>query len=106
MNEDQKLLLKISENLATNTEATKGIQTDISGIKDHLGKLNSKVATQEAAANATNATVELHTRMLKDIQEEKERARENRRKLAWLTIDKVVYVIIVAYIMTKIGLAN
>lgn len=41
---DTNILIQISKDLATNTEVTKGIESDVNDIKVHLNTLNGKVA--------------------------------------------------------------
>lgn len=102
MQEDPSLpvLLKISADLATNTEATKGIER-------HLRELNGKVATQESFTRTLHETVQLHTRVLDGIDKNSERSSANRARIAWLTVEnifKLAFAIAIAYLLYQAGL--
>ncbi len=97
---DQNLLIKIASDLATNTQATKGIEA-------HLGILNSKVALQEANQSTLKTAFDLQQITLTGLVDNEKKRAENRGRIAWLTIDnifKVVFGIAMAYLLYKAGL--
>ncbi len=96
---DQQILLKISTDLATNTEATKNIEK-------HLSTLNSKVALQEALSSTLKTAVDLQAITLQGLVDKEKNRLQNRGRLAWLTIDnifKLVFGLCMAYLLYKAG---
>ena len=79
---DQNLLISISKDLATNTEATKNIEK-------HLVTLNGKVATQESFTRTLQTAVDLNNTTLEGIVAKENERLMNRTKLRWLTLDNV-----------------
>jgi RNA-binding protein YlmH len=97
---EQNLLIEISKNLATNTEATKNIEK-------HLVQLNGKVASQESFTRTLKTAVDLQAVTLDGLVTREANGVERRRKLAWLTIDnifKFVFGAAMTYLLYKAGL--
>jgi hypothetical protein len=99
MSEDQRVLLQIAKDMATNTEATKNIER-------HLRELNGKVATQESFTRTLQTTVELHTSIFEKMNEEQKKREENRSRLNWLTVENVfkfVFALAIAWLLWLAG---
>lgn len=97
---DQNLLIEISKNLATNTEATKNIE-------GHLRLLNSKVALQEANQSTLKTAFDMQQVTLQGLVDKETKRSENRNRLAWLTVDnifKFVFGVALTYLLYKAGL--
>lgn len=97
---DQNLLIKISADLATNTQATKNIE-------EHLRTLNSKVALQEANQSTLKTAFDLQQVTLTGLVDNEKKRVENRSRIAWLTVDnifKFVFGIAMVYLIYKAGL--
>jgi hypothetical protein len=97
---EQNLLIEISKNLATNTEATKNIEK-------HLVQLNGKVASQESFTRTLKTAVDLQAVTLDGLVTREANGVERRRKLAWLTIDnifKFVFGAAMTYLLYKAGI--
>jgi hypothetical protein len=97
---EQNLLIKISSDLATNTEATKNIEK-------HLRDLNGKVASQESFTRTLKTAVDLQAVTLDGLVTREANGVERRRKLAWLTIDnifKFVFGAAMTYLLYKAGI--
>ena len=97
---EQNLLIKISADLATNTEATKNIEK-------HLVQLNGKVASQESFTRTLKTAVDLQAITLQGLVERETKGVERRKKLAWLTIDnifKFVFGAAMTYLLYKAGM--
>jgi len=94
------LLVQISKDLATNTEATKNIEK-------HLVQLNGKVASQESFTRTLKTAVDLQNTSIEGLLDREKNRAENRSKLAWLTIEnifKLIFAIAIAYLLYKAGL--
>lgn len=97
---DQALLIEISRNLATNTEATKNIEK-------HLELLNGKVSTQESFTRTLKAAVDMNTASIESFHAADGLRKENKRRIAWLTIEnifKFVFAVAISYLLYKAGI--
>lgn len=97
---DQNLLIKISTDLATNTQATKNIE-------QHLAQLNGKVSTQESFTRTLKTALDLQAVTLDGLVTRETNKAERRKKLEWLTIDnifKFVFGAAMTYLLYKAGI--
>lgn len=97
---DQNLLIQMSRDLATNTEATKNIEK-------HLAQLNSKVALQEANQISLKAASDLHAKAIDTMLDNERMKKERRSRLNWLTIEnifKFVFGVALTYLLYKAGI--
>lgn len=96
---EQNLLIQISKDLATNTEATKNIER-------HLETLNGKVATQESFTRTLKTALDLQSTTMNGLVEREKSRLENRSRLTWLTLDnifKFVFGVAMTYLLYKAG---
>lgn len=96
---DQNLLIKISADLATNTEATKNIEK-------HLSVLNSKVALQESNQGTLKMAFDLQQVTLQGLVDKDKSRSEKRGRIAWLTVEnifKFIFGVCMAYLLYKAG---
>lgn len=97
---EQDILIKISSDLAKNTESTRNIER-------HLADLNGKVASQESFTRTLKTAVDLQAVTLDGLVTREASGVERRRKLAWLTIDnifKFVFGAAMTYLLYKAGI--
>jgi hypothetical protein len=92
-------------NLALNTQATKGIETNVTAIQEHLKTLNGKVITQAASIQSLQAADVLTAAYIKKAEDDKQRASQERGGWRdWVIKGFIVIVVMLFYyLLTHAG---
>ena len=92
-------------NLALNTQATKGIEKNVTAIQEHLKTLNGKVITQAASIQALQAADVLTAAYIKKAEDDKLRASEEKNGWRDWAIKGIIAIVVMLfyYLLTHAG---